>query len=90
MFLWMDHISERDKVKILDKVNNGKEVRIGRYFADGYCSDNKTVYEFQGCYHHGHVCELTKNIRNEKKLKKQAQKLKRTEDRIKYIPRQRI
>ena len=30
------------------------EKRIENFSVDGYCEDTKTVYEFLGCYHHGH------------------------------------
>ncbi|XP_055347986.1 uncharacterized protein LOC129595097 [Paramacrobiotus metropolitanus] len=33
---------------------NGKERKINRYFVDGFDPDTKTVYEYNGCVHHGH------------------------------------
>ena len=40
----------------------GHEVRIGPYRVDGYETNDATgevtVYEFQGCYYHGHECFL--------------------------------
>lgn len=36
-------------------VDNGSEFVIPgtRYKADGYCEDNNTIYEFNGCFYHG-------------------------------------
>ncbi|XP_055352832.1 uncharacterized protein LOC129598801 [Paramacrobiotus metropolitanus] len=33
---------------------NGKEVKIGRYFVDGFDKETQTVYEYNGCVFHGH------------------------------------
>ncbi len=38
---------------------NRMEVRVGNFLVDGYDPDTQTVYEFYGCYWHGHSC--TKN-----------------------------
>ena len=33
------------------------EVRIGNNLVDGYDRRTRTVYEFYGCYWHGHSCQ---------------------------------
>lgn len=33
---------------------NGGEATIQGYKVDGFCAHTNTVYEFSGCYHHGH------------------------------------
>jgi hypothetical protein len=33
---------------------NGKEVKVGKYFVDGYDRHRDTVYEYNGCAFHGH------------------------------------
>ena len=40
---------------------NSKEVRIGRHglLVDGFCDETKTVYQFHGCYWHGHGCNAS-------------------------------
>ena len=42
------------------------ERRLGRHNlpVDGYCHETRTVYEFNGCYWHGHACspETSKDI----------------------------
>ena len=52
---WLDWLSERDGVNIKHALNGGEEtlIHIGR--VDGFSSESKTVYEFQGCFWHG--CE---------------------------------
>ena len=48
-YVWMDFLMKKEKIKILHKLNNQKEIRIGNYLLDGYCIQNKTVYEYHGC-----------------------------------------
>ena len=60
---WLRYRSVVDKVKILHQYNYG-EVSLGskRIRVDGYVPHNKTVYQFHGCYWHGHVCHLTRSV----------------------------
>ena len=37
----------------IQHARNKGEVRIGPYKVDGFCQDNKTIYEFNGCFWHG-------------------------------------
>ena len=37
----------------IQHVRNGGEKRVGKYSLDGYCEENQTAYEFQGCFWHG-------------------------------------
>ena len=37
----------------IQHVRNGGEKRVGKYSLDGYCEENHTAYEFQGCFWHG-------------------------------------
>ena len=37
----------------IQHVRNGGEKCVGKYSLDGYCEENHTVYEFQGCFWHG-------------------------------------
>ena len=66
MYMWMDHQAKQENNRILHKLNNGEEIRIGPYLVDGYCPETNTVYEFLGDFFHGHDCLLTKKIRNRK------------------------
>ena len=82
MFNWMDFLAHRDNIDILHKRNQDKEKRIGRFFADGYCSSTNTVYEFDGCYFHQHEnCSLNSADTN---TAESRAKRKRTEHRNKY------
>lgn len=54
---------ENHNIKILH-AGVGKEVRISGVKVDGYCTETKQVFEFHGCYYHGHP-ECFKNRRNE-------------------------
>ena len=49
-----------NKIKILHKLNNQKEIRVGSYLVDGFCVNTKTVYEFSGCYFHYLDCSIVK------------------------------
>ena len=48
----MDFLMKEQKIKILHKLNNSKETRIGNYLVDGFCVRNNTVYEYNGCYYY--------------------------------------
>jgi predicted DNA-binding protein YlxM (UPF0122 family) len=50
---WIEYISITEKINIKHALNGG-EYRIPgtRYFADGFCETNNTIYEFNGdCWH---------------------------------------
>ena len=49
-----------NKIKILHKLNNQKEIRVGSYLVDGFCVNTKTVYEFSGCYFYYLDCFIVK------------------------------
>ncbi len=78
-YYWMDWISHRDEIEIRHKLNSRSEVRVGPYPVDGFSdsSGKPTCYQFQGCYWHGHLCEVTKNVSNEKWLEKREQRYKK-------------
>ena len=71
-YVWMDFLMKKEKIKILHKLNNQKEIRIGNYLLDGYSIQNKTVYEFHGCYFHYCTkdCPTVKKIKSHKWLEK--------------------
>jgi very-short-patch-repair endonuclease len=62
---WLDYVAQRDGVNI-EHAHNMGEKRIGRYFVDGFDTANKTIYEFNGCYFHGHQCEINEKDYNER------------------------
>ena len=49
---WLDFQAEKDKV-FIQTASNGGEKKVGNYQLDGFCEENKTIYEFNGCYWHG-------------------------------------
>ena len=60
---WLDHVMKTKNIHIKHAENRG-ERRIDNYLVDGYDEVNNTVYEFHGCYWHGHFC--TSNYDEEK------------------------
>ena len=85
MYFWMDYLAKKDSISIKHRLNNeNKEVRIGPYPVDGFCEATNTVYEFQGCYFHGDVCELTQHC-NEKWKERQPKLQERTKQKIEYL-----
>ena len=49
---WLTWESERTGLSIRHQTN-GREKRIGKHRVDGWCSETKTAYQFQGCFFHG-------------------------------------
>jgi hypothetical protein len=49
---WLNYLSIKEKIHIQSNLTGG-EKRCGRYYLDGYCESNRTIYEFLGCYWHG-------------------------------------
>ena len=49
---WLEGIMKEEGI-FIQHAENGGEVRVGIYFADGYCEETNTVYEFHGSYYHG-------------------------------------
>ena len=87
MYYWLDFIAEQEGVTIQHKLNANHEKRVGSKFVDGYCEETNTVYEFNGCYHHGHQCYLTRHITKPDQVKKQEAKYKRTQEKEKFLRR---
>ena len=53
---WLDWIAETEGVLIQHAMNGG-ERRLAGVKVDGFDEESNTVYEFQGCFYHGHeVC----------------------------------
>ena len=52
---WLTWESERTGRPIRHQIN-GREKRIGKHRVDGWCSETKTAYQFQGCFFHGCSC----------------------------------
>jgi len=54
---WLEWVAADKQLQIQHKFNGG-EVRIGarQLPVDGYCTESKTVFQFHGCWYHGHHC----------------------------------
>ncbi|KAJ8306861.1 hypothetical protein KUTeg_014945 [Tegillarca granosa] len=92
-YYWMNYLIEKDHLQILHKLNNGKEVRIGNYPVDGFSPasaphEKATVFQFHGCYFHGHQCELTNNIKNKKWHESKDEKYKKTQEITQFLTNQ--
>ena len=60
MFHWMNFLSMNTGCNIQHKRNSGAEVKIGKYFVDGFCALHRRAYEFQGCFWHENDCKICK------------------------------
>lgn len=65
MYDWMEYLNRTQGLRIQHKLNTGKEKKIGPYPVDGYDANTNTVYQFHGCYWHGHDCWLTEKVKDQ-------------------------
>ena len=57
--MWLLHMEQMDGCQIMH-ARNGREYRqpeLAKYSVDGYCHETKIIYEFFGCFWHGHNCK---------------------------------
>ena len=85
MYIWMDHLSEMQNIKISHKLNSGKKHFIMGFYVDGI--HNMDVYEYHGCFYHGcaSCTEKVKYKKSEKWVKNQEAKYRRTKLRKEYL-----
>lgn len=62
MYQWMNYLIKYEGKDINHARNDGGEKRVGPYPVDGYDGNTNMIYQFQGCYFHGHECRLTEKI----------------------------
>ena len=69
---WLEWVAHQDRIHIRHQLNN-TEKRIGdrKLPVDGFNVESQTVYQFQGCYWHGHDCALNRG----KEFKEKGNKL---------------
>ena len=66
-FYWLDFLARTYNIKIDHYLNSGKETRILGFTVDGFNSVNHTIYQFQGCWYHGHYCQKNSDDMTEKR-----------------------
>ena len=89
---WLEWVMTREGIEIRHAFN-GKEKRIGQRGlpVDGWCKETQTVYQFHGCFFHGHDCRLTHGkdgqpkVYNDVKKCPMRQLREETENNTKYI-----
>jgi len=60
--MWLLHMEQTDGCRIMH-ARNGREYRpheLPNHSVDGYCPETKIIYEFLGCFYHGHTCQPSK------------------------------
>ena len=73
---WLQHTLQHP---LQHKFNSSTEKRIGKYPVDGFDPETQIIYQFHGCYWHGHTCMSYKNPVNA------AVAQKRTEETTAYL-----
>ncbi|MCG7866661.1 MAG: hypothetical protein JAY74_09850, partial [Candidatus Thiodiazotropha taylori] len=91
-YYWMDWLAHNHEIAIQHRLNIGREVTIGKYPVDGFLpatdpEDKGTVFQFHGCFWHGHVCDVTRGIRDTTWLANRAQKYQKTQETTAYLKR---
>ena len=68
---WLEWVAHKEIIHIRHQLNN-TEKRIGdrRLPVDGFNAQTQTVYQFHGCYWHGHDCALNRGKDFNEKRKK--------------------
>jgi hypothetical protein len=84
-FTWLEWITKKEGMHIQHAFNSKSEKKVGVFRVDGYCPQNNTIFEFNGCYFHGHDCWMTKNIKTLDWHSKREAIYKRTLDRAEFI-----
>jgi G:T-mismatch repair DNA endonuclease (very short patch repair protein) len=61
---WLAYKEQIDRCKIF-RGRNGREYRLHELSllsVDGFCPETKQVFEFLGCYFHGHTCLTFRDV----------------------------
>lgn len=84
---WLEYTSNTEHIPIRHKFNSG-EFRVGQHGlpVDGFYRDGNIVFQFHGCFFHGHQCHLTKGKTHNDVNNKSFQELRdETEEKELYI-----
>ena len=84
---WLEWVAHKESIHIRHQLNN-MEKRIGgrKLPVDGFHAETQTVYQFHGCFWHGHECALNRGKDfNEKRQKPMAELREETRANTEYI-----
>ena len=84
---WLAWVAHQDRIHIRRQLNNtGKRIGDRKLPVDGFNVESQTVYQFQGCYWHGHDCALNRGKEvNEKRNKPMTELLEETRANTEHI-----
>ena len=62
---WLEWVSFSKHINIRHSMNGGEQ-RIGKHNlpVDGFCVETGEIFQFHGCFWHGHPCSKTKGVIN--------------------------
>ena len=84
---WLEWVAHKERIHIRHQLNNTeKRIRDRRPPVDGFHAQTQTIYQFYGCFWHGHDCALNLGKEfNEKPQKPMAELLEETRANTEYI-----
>jgi hypothetical protein len=86
MFHWMDWLNYTEGLNIMHYRNSGFEKRVGAFLIDGFDSHTNTLFQFHGCYYHGHgCCLLSHKKKTDKERRQLLSRQKRTKLTTSYL-----
>ena len=85
MYEWMDYVAESKGINVQHKLNTGKEKKVGPYPVDGFDQEHNTIFQFNGCYWHGHLCWLTKSVKDTSWHNERQQRYNKTLETSAYL-----
>ena len=57
--VWLEWMMHKHNCHIRHKLNYGEKA-IGKFFVDGWDPISGKIWEFNGCWHHGHSCYINR------------------------------
>ena len=82
MHTWLQYVERREGIKIHSLVTDGREVNVGKFRVDGFSyavGGKAKIYEFHGCYWHGHDCARNKQRGSEESKRRFKKTIEREE-----------
>ena len=61
---WLVHMEQTDGCRTMHAINARKYTlpELPHFSVDGYCAKIRMVYEFLGCFYHGHTCQPFRDV----------------------------